>query len=741
MGFCTNKNTQVSSNKPPQNTHIQKKIGDYNTSHKKKRLLDEVYRHVMSEKGNIDDTFLVYCCDVYGIRRKRAVFNYLEHAENMFSSLNLDSFCEDFAIHELMPNSNYNFIDNEADLRIAATLFILKKLSASQNLNEAYKILQPLRNADFMCLPPDFSHPCYANELIESVVQVLTFRYEQNSNCGAVITKQNAQGQKANKTYTDLIALLPKESIDAACEEFKSKLLEISARFLKGNNYYVLRLEKLLNKIAEKRSFNQNAQLNAVAEQSPLTSMFHDNDVSFPYETPPLFSLEQEFQSLLEMQKEFYVNFDDGLMLDRDELEKIYSAEVIEALDNFYVEDPYALCFALFYLIDNDDDAPWIMTSGSTLMNYCLHMLPWYVDPEKCTDEELNGRDLGMSYNKNNWMGQEAVADIPDYYHIKHRGRNLSQLIYSMCRGVVPSELHPFAANKKNFIAEGMDEALATKITDIAELMFLQTFQAKPRAISDGLFSDVTFEQQKKEHAGDFENKNAEDNASKLENDNSPILCQDRETISKEDVKEDLKDKLNVNSNSLLQGTEEEQAVFTAIEHEKLKEELNETKAQVKNLLRSLATLRHETDDQILKYERELKALRMEHRELSDLREIFFKSNMSSTDKLSLEKTECEYTYPYKPRKRTIIFGGHESWLKALRPLIPEVKFVDIQKYAFNPEIIKNAEVVWIQNNCISHAQYYRIVRICRIASVQLRYFAYEGAMKCAEQLIEWDSK
>lgn len=33
------------------------------------------------------------------------------------------------------------------------------------------------------------------------------------------------------------------------------------------------------------------------------------------------------------------------------------------------------------------------------------------------------------------------------------------------------------------------------------------------------------------------------------------------------------------------------------------------------------------------------------------------------------------------------------------------------------------------------------MVRLCKMAEVQVRYFAYEGALKCAEQLVEWDQK
>ena len=44
-----------------------------------------------------------------------------------------------------------------------------------------------------------------------------------------------------------------------------------------------------------------------------------------------------------------------------------------------------------------------------------------------------------------------------------------------------------------------------------------------------------------------------------------------------------------------------------------------------------------------------------------------------------------------------------------------------------------------MQNNCISHPQYWSIVKNCKLAGVQMRYFGYASAEKCAEQLVTED--
>ena len=129
----------------------------------------------------------------------------------------------------------------------------------------------------------------------------------------------------------------------------------------------------------------------------------------------------------------------------------------------------------------------------------------------------------------------------------------------------------------------------------------------------------------------------------------------------------------------------------------------------------------------------------MMDRELADLRDLVF--HREAEDSARLEKPDKVYAYPYETKKRTVVFGGHDTFLKAIKPMLPSVKFVNTAILSFDPNIIRNADVVWIQNNCISHSQFGSIVKQCKQAGVQMRYFGYASAEKCAEQLVTEDLK
>ena len=126
-----------------------------------------------------------------------------------------------------------------------------------------------------------------------------------------------------------------------------------------------------------------------------------------------------------------------------------------------------------------------------------------------------------------------------------------------------------------------------------------------------------------------------------------------------------------------------------AIRKNQLRAELDRARKEIKNLRKTIVEVEHDADSEKAKADKELKALRMEHRELADLRELVFNRENEVEEKL-----EAQIEYPYETQKRTVVFGGHGTFMKAIKPRLPNVKFVDAQILGFNPDIIRNADVV-----------------------------------------------
>ncbi len=89
---------------------------------------------------------------------------------------------------------------------------------------------------------------------------------------------------------------------------------------------------------------------------------------------------------------------------------------------------------------------------------------------------------------------------------------------------------------------------------------------------------------------------------------------------------------------------------------------------------------------------------------------------------------------PWRVRRRVAVFGGHDSWRKAVKPLLPGARFCDRETL---PDVntIRGADVVWLQVNALSHKYYYRIIDAARKNDIPVRYFGSASAKKCAVQL------
>lgn len=150
----------------------------------------------------------------------------------------------------------------------------------------------------------------------------------------------------------------------------------------------------------------------------------------------------------------------------------------------------------------------------------------------------------------------------------------------------------------------------------------------------------------------------------------------------------------------------------------------------------------HLIEEQRRKLQKEYDELKrvyqQEHRELVDLRNYTFNQDDETQEDTST--FDLKIDYPYTAKHNIVVFGGHETWSKAIKPLFTNVRFIN-RDTAPNPDMIKNADIVWVQANSIGHSKYYKILDVVRTYHIPLRYFAYASAEKCAEQIVIEDMK
>ena len=155
-------------------------------------------------------------------------------------------------------------------------------------------------------------------------------------------------------------------------------------------------------------------------------------------------------------------------------------------------------------------------------------------------------------------------------------------------------------------------------------------------------------------------------------------------------------------------------------QEKKLKSEIK----RLNNLVHQLDKQNKEQAERLSQYEQELKE---SNTEIAELRSMIHPASETQ------EKERLKVKFPYSAKSRAVIVGGHETWAKAIKPLLKNVRFIDLHEQP-NASLIANSEVVWIQSNAIAHKHYYKVMDIVRKNNIRVCYFQFASAEKCAEQ-------
>ena len=649
-------------------------IEDFSTPSKRKRLVEESFikmREAYSSIGRIGGP-------VHEKQRKIAILHAIEKAVKLCEGQNVLTPEKEFVFFETMGFFTYEGLEEAENIPVAAALWILDELRMSGKLGEAFRFLPSSMDGIWdIWMPTDLYHPCYDNDLIQSVAHA--------------VSMSNSREKEAEQ-FRALMGLLDPEKVSAAVDRFHSLQWKAIEAAMKGEGLFDREAMRLIDELKSLRIENALVVLPArgmdsTEKKKELLKQFLDND---------------------DARRQFHIHFE---KLFGNGERKILGFRQLGRLMDVPVQDPYEICFAMEYLLGMDDESIWLMRSGTTAVKAACRLLPWHgFDEDSHLDEDSPDRedkdeddwDVGaMTFNGNGWLDREAPPENTDIYRLDSPGgKNAAQRIYALSRGIVPVGMHPFSAERESMKEENVEHA--DLIADWSEILFLASFQAPASNFALGRWS-----WDPEEEADDIEEK----------------------ADSNSDDKEGSLPSAEPDS-----GSTENSDPATALQ--KAEKELENARRQIKNLRRTLSESRRDFSAEMAKADRELRTLRMEHRELADLRELVF--NRENTVRA---KDTGEITFPYETKKRTVVFGGHDTFLKAIRPLLPDVKFVDTANYGFDPEIVRNSDVVWIQTNCISHSQYGNILRLTRQNGIQLRYFAYASAKECARQLVLEDRK
>lgn len=688
-------------------------------------------------------------------RRTDAILDSVDEAYRRYSDL-LDCFPDDLALGEEwiwlnLPHHTYTNAEDESFLLFGAALWILDQIDGFEQRQNLYKLL-PQNDSiyDDMYWPDvwDSKHDYY---LIADVMYLLQERHSDISKpefIAGMETKRvfsdsvNASGKQCTHCpsmdrYQALIRLIPKESIDRATERYRELFWAWADRYFNASSHLMRKLTaaedqsdesrtqfnecrnrfiKSLETIEENQKRLRNAAKKPGAGSTPFVPLakpanlditsfqmslgkqyFLDNRAIAPQQSPEeqearrignqlaqlsdiAVDLTKSVETAHAKYRLFWSEMIQYGIITKKHAQEEFGEEVAAELNPLRIENPFELCFALLYLLESGDDLPWLYGPGVGLMKEVAESLPWGIYPYEEDEDMIWFPDDDYE------PGTVKPSAIPDWYERKYVysskyreddfPRSLAQIVYEETGCLMPRDMHLYDAAAKELSRYGIRGKDAIALQYCMLALAHSRHQPHPSKISyEELFGL-----------------------------DEPI--------------------------QQAAPSEEHQT------YDQLKEKTEKQKREIETLRAALHEAERTASDRQRELERTKQASALERRELADLRERVF---LQSAEEEETVLPEEEAAFPYEVEAEAVVFGGHPSWSKAIRPLLTgNVRFLDKDK-SFDPSVIRHAAVVWIQANALSHSMFYTIIEEARRCKKPVRYFSYASAVKCAIQLMEAD--
>lgn len=442
-----------------------------------------------------------------------------------------------------------------------------------------------------------------------------------------------------------------------------------------------------------------NSMVDALPSMESLKNIIRTKDSLTPMQAQDMkvkmdgmfsdfFALMQQQEKAFEKYDNFEFQFLRSCFAVNEEVKVSLGEEIASIWEGFEVEDPYMLCFAFLYLLDTGSDLPWLYYPSMSIMNYCSVLLPWSggyrsvfsdgkTEDEEAFDKISPPKSLPFDFFENKTWYKLHLANKTAEPVGEKTWLNLSHVIYDLTGCLMPR-------NVKVNIAE----------TDLV----------KNYGISDeGELSSLMQAIVMIEHA-------------RAQN----FLAV---PVSEFDDEEDE-----------IFDDEESSTEYIA----KLESKISSLKSELDSFKKHAYKTRKELQEEKRQRELMMQKGERDRQELVDLRELLF--NQKQNLYYDEGPADNTITFPYHTKKRIVVFGGHESWVREIKHKLPDVRFVD-RNMVPNTDMIRYADVVWIQANAIAHAYYYKIIDVVRKNDIPVRYFSFASAEKCAEQIVNNDAE
>lgn len=673
-------------------------------------------------------------------RRISATVALLDEAREKLYDLcpdvpDLFSFEEDWYEQNLLPVPAYDYNERFSHSAMAAAIWILDQLRDQGAMWEVYKHFPRDERVYDDMDAPDIWDASHDDSALMGMLWII-----QNRNEG--ITTEERSGKKTtanplNRVYMDLctaqkqnlqkcpgrlrfestLAMIPPEEIEKAVDYYIEKFWDVMTRWYKSRRVYVRRemeldQEDILLAERAKALVNDLTKMHEGMNSKgtkPMVLQPLQNPLNFSSLMLPSFDDDRKQMLLrasqLDADEEKRKRKENELMFDLhrftdtigdintmpySSMVEAYGDEVAQIWKDFTIEDPYSIMFGFLYLLDQNYDLPWLYQGSVALFSLASNTLPWRYGDYEGEKEGIwdhyddTAQDYVWGYEKARLPKRIKLPEMENWYamdYVDHQEQD---------------ERYQDTYNLSQVIYEITGGIMPRNLNRYeTALLDLERYGITGKKATHPLLYCMTM-------LGEVSHRSRVFHLSEKPTDSKEPdkIEEGRSTEELEQIIKELRQE-----NKMLQQTSHD-----------IHREAREAKRKMAELEERIAS---------------------ERQELTDLRELVF----NQQEEVYYEDTEVsEIAFPYTAAKRIVVFGGHYSWAREIKQKLPNVRFID-RTMQPNAELIRRADVVWIQTNSLSHSYYYKIIDEVRKHHVPVRYFSYASATKCAEQVVEEDQR
>lgn len=626
-------------------------------------------------------------------RRMKAVVNlYQQFIDRFAEKYPMSDVERSFAHISSLPISTYDRLDDDTSFLLGAAIWMLDHLKDAGQLEDACDLL-PVVTEAYM---PDVYDTCYGFDVLAGMLQIIHERNDADT---------IASTSKSDSVFRKLLDMIPDMDKEVAVADFKERFWNWADLYFQGldrlltenykNDQALSRLLKQTKAYDEEHFKPKKAAPLMMMAKTPVATA-----------TPPLFGkpnpddprrqmqdmidrmerLHKKMEEILDKCSDYQLMAPQVSISDKGRIQEIAGEELTDALCKFPIADPYEICFAVLYMFDQDDDYIWTYGFALAVATRAASMLPWGQNRYDADEDVYEPVKLEPK-----WYASDYVEDIEidgAFYD-----SSLAQIVYEYSGGVLPRTMGRYDRLKPVLKKRGLKPAQIATACALMDVLCeaSRTCETVGRAGNSAVVDEQGIDEV------DTERENAE----------IDTVAVNKETVSNGSSDTDL-----------------------AAENERLRKEMAQLREQNKKQLYDAGRENRELKEQLRVAAQEKEE---NVQELADLREIVFNHQLEQE-----EVEETKITFPCRTKLRAVVFGGHDSWLREIKFKLPDVRFYG--ENLSSPEVIRKADVVWIQSNCIGHKSFYGIIDICRRYNKKVRYFKYASAAKCAEQVVEDES-